>query len=747
WDSDNKEVKGQISHDGKDTLYFNLQYGLANDGSADGLYVIDIKVTDKKNNEGNYRWRFFVDTTPAKVDSVYPANGALVNKPLSSVWAKISDSASGIDIEKSRISLRGTDLVYGSGEVKGSMVNNGIDTISLKLSRPESLVDGLYTISVMPMDMQGNMPPEEIQSTFKYDTNAPVVVSSQPSSGSVLSIPLKQVKVTLSDGDANKTSGIDLNACSLSLSGPKGNIAGNLTAVKPNVLTLDINSDGFIDGNYIMSIITQDLAGNRSNPINISFSYVTKAPALISVQPDNGALLNKPISLVTIKLKDNSGAGLDLANCKVSAVGPGNKTLSGKLSFTEPDTIFFALDRKFATDGTDDGIYRLDIRADDKAGTGFNYKTTFVYDTLSPTGKMTFPEGDIINKSFDYVAVKFDDIHSGINLEKCLLNLIGPGGPVSGALVNDGVSTVKLKFSPLPIDSSMDGKYSLNAVPMDLAGNAPVTPLVYSFVYDTAPPVIKSSIPGDKSSVFVQLNSVVVTLEDSGSGVDLEKSSIKLFGPDGRQIPGVRKDNGNNIVLTFPTLVDSGNYTISIIARDRIGNIGKEQNLSFIYLPTAPSIVGLTIEDSSYKVIGMKEVEDRPYTAIPMKRVVARLEDRSGSGIDLENSWIKLWGPDNRSLTGKLFSKGNDNSNIVATIFYELPNPLANDGSVDGLYIIEINAVDKKGNRGDYKREFFYDTTSCEIAALFISSAVNKIDILQTLPFGGFNGKFGMINR
>jgi len=720
-----QEVKGGMSHNGVDTMFFILQNSFATNGRDDGQYTVGVKAVDNDGYESPvYRANFTYDTTPPELVETVPESGAILNS-VSEVSAKLADATTQVDLFDSKIDLK------GPVSVAAMQVNDGVDTISLKFFElpADGSVDGLYQVSVSPVDVLGNEHPEPLTSEFVYDTRAPKVVSTEPSEGELVTARFDQVTVVLSDGKAGESAGVDLGACTVKLIGPDGEeVVGEQVSEEVSErenISLELETENLtLDGTYTIQVTTKDLIGNVSAPVLIDFTFVTRAPAVSSTTPANGAQFKAPISQVKAKLLDNSGAGLDLEKSMVDLVGPDGEIVPGEHSSVEPDEILLDV-QKLATDGTDDGSYTLRILAVDKTGVSFNYETTFVFDTTSPLVKLTSPApGSMMKDNITYVSAQLEDAGSGVDLEGSTIDLEGPDGSVTGVQVNDGVDTIKYKFASLP----GDGKYTIGVMPVDMIGNATPEPQTFSFAFDTTAPVVVETEPADGSTVVVSLDKVQVELEDEVSGVDLSKSRIQLFGPDGNQIPGVREDEEGRglLALTFPALgmsgEDDGEYTITVVAQDEVGNVLEDVSFKYTYLPTAPVLVAMTPEAGSF-------------ISKPVMTVVAELGDRSGSGIDFDNSWINLLDLEGQSVSGWTSNDGAD------TLMFRLENPFANDGSADGKYVAEIGAADKKGNAATYEAAFSLDTTPAIVSAVYIGDVeVSANATILPWDFGAVTG-------
>ncbi len=222
--------------------------------------------------------------------------------------------------------------------------------------------DGEYSIKIDAKDQAGNTATASVPTKIKVKKKPPEVSSVSPARDSYTTF-LMEVSAFLKD---NSGEGIDLTKSRIKLLDPSGNtIAGTqvddgISTIKWKLSTL-LPGDGSKDGKYSISINAFDKVGNCAN-ISYNFTYDTLFPQVISINPSNGAILNKSPSTIVIVIKDGTGSGTDLANTIKTLKINGN-TPVGSVTHNGIDTVTYIPTIPF-----DKGSHTIEISPTDFAG-------------------------------------------------------------------------------------------------------------------------------------------------------------------------------------------------------------------------------------------------------------------------------------------------------------------------------------------------------------------------------------------
>ena len=707
-------VAGVQRDDGVSNIRLRISTPLPGDGTADGQYTIEVTAFDESGNNATYSSTFVYDTIFPNVIPIAPADDAVLLVPPAQIVLSLQDgNGSGPDLG----TTAGTIAVRVDGvDVPGSTVHNGTDTI---IFRPfEELEVGRYTVEVTPTDFAGNSPsqPRVFEFIIVEDLEdiLPEVVSTEPAERESVNA-LSQVTVVLGDKSGK---GLDIKGSTVRLENPQGvELAGVQTDNDSDTITLELNNllptDGSADGNYTIKIEAVDKA-DRTTEKDVTFLYDTQVPTITSITPSDGSLVTT-LTGIMVMVSDGAGGGVDFASSK----GSMRLLLDGVEipNILRQDNGVNMMVFNFPA-LEDAGKYTVEITLMDKAENQYTYVSKFDFvekptDVL-PEVSVTPSDLSFLNAVSQVTAVVQDNSGKGIDFDLSTVSLEDPNGvAVPGVQADNDADTITLNLTEaLPTDGTADGTYTVKVSAVDKTGGT--TEESFSFVYDTLSPSVVETSPAANDAFYEGISQVTVQLNDgTGSGVDMNGTTVELQGPAG-VVNADRSDNGKNIItLDFSKLTESGNYTISIQPVDRAGNSGYPVEVKFSYVLKPPAVTSVTLTNRAY-VSNLESIE-------------AVLEDRSGVGLDLSEtgSLIVVSGP-NGDLQADQSIVGDN------TIVWKPVHPLAKDGTDDGTYSVTVTPVDTTGASGQSRQlTLIYDTQPPEV------TSASPVDINADVTYVG----------
>ena len=667
-------------------------------------------------------------------------------------------SGAGIDFSPtgSAIELRSpNDVVVG-----GNVVNNGVDTLTLKLIDPllaDGSDDGVYTISVQPVDLRG-VHGEIRQFTIIYDTQKPRVQSvshiDMTANVSIVNDSVRRVATELADDG----SGIYFGGSFIQLwrHTEDGRVLVPGTLANDEVLLwwqLDspLARNGADDGLYSVEIKAVDYTGNLAEK-EYGLLYDTQVPVIDSVQASavagdsqeldtrgNLSVVKVPINQIHLVFFDQSGSGIDVSQTMAQLIHADEMEVSTTQQNDGVDTISLKF-RPLRDDGTEDGRYFIRVTPIDFAGNTLSspMEVPFLYATRAPEIVSTTPaEFASVNLLDSVSAVLLDHSGEGIDFDRSTIGLHNSEGDLidgrQHVTTEGSVITWELD-RPLSRDGVADGEYSIRIAAFNGVGGEIKSSK--TFLYDTQIPRIVSVSADTIPATSIPVNELVVlnhsfaqmtielTDEHTGgeqistSGVNFVGTTVRLIGPNDEEKDVTASDDGEaQLIIRFTPLVQPGAYTLEITPRDFADNVsGHAIQYNFSLDLAKPRVESVLIGGHTAPVAFVNQLQ----------RITAKLVDPNEVGLDLTSggSTLHVLGP-NGVVDGLQEGRGNDE--LVWT-----PLHLPEDGTADGRYTVTVTPVDSLGLSGVSARyEFILDTEKPELIS------VSPIDSTQAVSYIG----------
>ena len=742
-------VQGTLTSDeDNDTLEFRLTQPLERrNGSQDGAYRIQVKSTDKAGNTETKNIEFVYDTQAPAIVSTIPAANPLTTQRIE-VELEVTDTFADVQGSGFDASASTFELFDASGTmVDGAQTNDGRRFAFRSGVLPE---DGVYTLVVTLVDRAGN---RSIPQPFIYDAEEPTIdaVSHIDPTATVSNVGefLTRVEATVSDAGT----GIDFNRSLIQLL----NAAGEVVPGSPYhdnestigwVLETPLTREGNFDGLYSLRVSAVDKAGYVEEK-TFAIRYDTQVPTIhnalvanndgtpIELFAAEAQLVTSPINRIAVGFSDGAGSGMDVLRTTVSLIGPEGMPVGTNQSDNGVDTVYLSFN-PLRADGSDDGLYRVQVTPTDLAGNTLTspIEFQFFYGTREPEVISTTPaEFASVTHLTEVSAILQDHSGGGIDFNRTTILLKAPDqSPIPGyQTVDEAQSSITWELNqPLSRDGSADGEYTIQLSLVDKAGNR--ADIERTFVYDTLIPTIVAVTANTAPPTILLLDEFVaieqpfegltIKLSDANnettpvSGIDLVGTSVQLLGP-GSALLGIntRDDGIDTIIVSFASLRRPGTYTLQITPQDLAGNVSSHAteykfNLELGYA----TVSAVTISGQMAPVEFVNRLDE----------IIATLEDVSATGLNLtsDGSTIAVTGPDGE-VEGVQTSRG---THQIAW----RPLQLATNGSADGVYTVTVTPVNSGDRLGiPARHQFTLDTQEPEV------TSVTPIDLTQPLSYIG----------
>ena len=392
-------------------------------------------------------------------------------------------------------------------------------------------------------------------------SEAPLIVLSPTDSTLITSFVSARIDLTdyyQDDLTTIDTSGINTGALKLELFGPLQETPDSLNSVSvvtfiPAENSFDVagrlQSPLVTDGSYRLEFVAVDNVGNSvRHRRTFLLDRQNIAKPLLVTMPENKSFINSmPLNLEynSFNLLRVEDIEVDLNLSDFQIRGPDNQVLSSVSTIITSDQsiVRSLLETSIpSSDGTSDGIYRLDLSVFDKAGNVTKQTYSYTYDTLPPKLDLSYPQEGRCISSLEVAKVQvvedesFTTNVSGLDKAQSRISLIllEPAQPFndssSGRIILSTVDFLSEDSDPLntevvalsieegeiglPRGGQFDGLYELSSEVFDRAGNKASSST--TFLFDSRAPSLSVSGFGDFDYLTNQKFVFSGTIQDQG---------------------------------------------------------------------------------------------------------------------------------------------------------------------------------------------------------------------------------------
>ena len=703
-------------------LYLTLPSSFPRDGSVDGAYTIRLSLVDRAGNTLDSEHAFIYDSQVPRLASV-SVNTASSMELVPQEITEISESISSITLqfdEATRVDFANTVINLVGPDGQSISLNVSADGLTQLTARFVELTQaGLYTLSVTPQDIAGNVAQGAVQYSFRLVLVLPSVstveLGGQTGNVVFLNGSDSTIVATLVDGTGT---GLALGdgGSSIVVTNPSGAVVPGQTRTDgANQLIwqpISLPTDGSADGRYTVAVTPIDKAGRQGDVVYRQFIYDTESPRITASSP---LILSQPVSYVggglnqfVFTVEDVGPADLLLASQAIELVDGSGSAVPATLTSDElTSQLYLTLPSSFPRDGSVDGAYTIRLSLVDRAGNTLDSEHAFIYDSQVPrlSSVMVNTESPMelvpqeiaeISESVSTITLEFEEA-TRVDFANTVVVLTGPGG--QAIPLNVSVSDSFTQFTVRFVELTQDGSYTLSVTPQDIAGNTAQGVVQYSFLLDTESPRITASSPlmlsQPVSYVGGGLNQFVFTVEDVGpADLLLASQSIELIDATGGVVPAMLTSDEltNQLYLTLssPFARDGsadGTYTVRISLVDKAGNRLDSEH-AFIYDSQVPRLSSVTVNTEPPVELVPREVAE---ILEPISSIGLQFDETTR--VDFANTVITLVASD---VSGESAGESipltleDDGTSQVTVSFMEL-NQI-------GTYILSVTPQDIAGN-------------------------------------------------
>ncbi|UCF07795.1 MAG: right-handed parallel beta-helix repeat-containing protein [Thermoplasmata archaeon] len=458
---------------------------------ADDEYTVTIEAADTAGNVQT-RWYYFtIDSIRPTIVLNIPGNNSCI------VGGTV------IDFSVSDENLK---------EVKSS-INGGTDE---QLPEPfdidtDTLGDGSISITITAADMAGNENMEYF--VFIIDSQPPSISLQSPSENSFLQDD-GEIDLSIADDNLDSVSYSINGGAQISLSSP-----------------YDIDTGSWASGEYVLSVIASDLAGNVEEEI-FSFKKDTEPPEIMLSTPQNNSLVSQGTDLYFEISDDN----LDSVEYSLDGI------------------TYDALEDPFVVDTTSwvDGTYTIYVRAEDEAGNDVERWYSFLLDESGPFVLSSNPPDASSDIPIDTsIMIEFSESMDTDSVENAIS--ISPFLDYSISWNSDNTELTITFSEPLVYDTEYTVTIGTQA--QDMAGRGLDLPLELEFTTEAAPQDSTGGGSFDWLPLLLILIAVIALILLVFFLARRKKPGMQIVEPEGGTptIFQVRCSNCNNILSVTDT--------------------------------------------------------------------------------------------------------------------------------------------------------------------------------------------------
>lgn len=625
---------------------------------ADGKYSVEAIVTENSGRE--YKLAPFeleVDSTAPNVDVTDGEGKPLQKEYSSNQEVKIQITDNYLNREKTAISGTRTELDGKKESLNDALTIDDSGSASYKAEK-----DGSYQLEITAQDLAGNETVRNIE--FIIDREAPKVSTNFDKQH----YKVKDFRLAIEDFTLNhELTKLEVTKID---NGAKEDYTEKIAAPDTEPWRAVWSHTFSEEGDYRVKLTSADrLAAPNPKTEEFQFTIDTTAPTITVSNLVHKEFYRDDVKGVEISVVDHS-------------LDPGQIALT----MTKDDEVYevdpLVVNGETAAnqyDFTDDGNYRIELEATDRAGNTVKINPIeFTIDKYGPDLSISKITDGGHYQELTGVEVKAIDLTlTETNLEIKRNGKTISSGPLKKSIWRGWWQAVKV------VDFAEEGKYELILTASDFVGNQSVKTV--AFTIDQQSPVIEFS--GIGKDAFVQKGTLTINVKEANFAENTVKiTAVRKVDRKGEAVPyeeiGPWENTGENSSLEH-LLDKDGDYDVIVEAVDKAGNTAKE-SWQFTIDSVKPVIA-----------ISNRDEQNRFYSG--SKEVTISVQERNFEGNQVTITATKKVEANGDKEAISLGEWKNDGE--LSSLSYVF--------SDDAEYELTVRAVDAAGNVGDMQSVMF----------------------------------------
>ncbi|MCK5018672.1 MAG: hypothetical protein KAS32_16545, partial [Candidatus Peribacteraceae bacterium] len=547
----------------------NNSFAIFNQTTVLGQYNVTISVNDTVGNlNDSESTTFYIisdNNPPSAPQMTNPKTGSSVRGIINITWNPVSDLDG--DSVRFNITLLNADLGFNT-----TLIDNYGTTSTIRYEWDATAYqDASYVIRVTAYENETieKLSSSGITGSFKVDNSAPAVTNIVPNSGTIENIGQTiEVGVNISDF-SNISSAI-----------------ANMTYPNGTVQEISIsNSTGYwfnssftmplLMGQYNITILANDTAGNLNDSINISFIGNDSIAPNINFTNPSTSEGNHSQNYITVNVTaSDSGVGLQSVN--ITLFNSSYGIINSSYSSTSPLHVNFS--------DLSDGVYYVNATANDSLNNK-NYTGTrrIVLDTTNPNAILSAPANNTLTSTpSQNLSVNLTDDGTGIsNATLYVYNSSGLYNQTTSIFANPLTKAFGI------IIGMADGVYSWFFNIIDVVGNT-FTTGNWTISIDTSLPTVTLNNPPNNA---VDVDGDIAFNCSGSDSSNLNKIDLYVNNTLTQEINVTGFSNGTTFNVNN---LGNGNYNWSCIVYDEINNSQESDVRNFTVNTSASPTINIS---------------------------------------------------------------------------------------------------------------------------------------------------------